>query len=91
MLAAEPCAAACAGGRLLVTVWAFEQEDPRKLAKWQRMAAPPAPAPGSAAADEGRGGGDLDYMVPWHLPFHRMGAAQAAAHAAGGPPPPSPS
>ena len=109
-----------AGGRALVTVWAYEQEEQKLLSKWQRISQPAggAPAAGvtcsgglgsngaSAKVADGQpeaiapGGhahrarstsnpGDscsggsaddsLDYMVPWHLPFHRLEAAAVAA------------
>jgi alkylated DNA repair protein alkB family protein 8 len=58
------------GGRALVTAWAREQSDPRKLAKW-------APIPAA------EGGGRGDFMVPWHLPLHRAEAAAAAPRAEG--------
>lgn len=64
------------GGRALVTVWATEQENKKKLASWMPIdvatgeALPEAPAP---APD--RGG---DYFVPWHLPLVRTEAAAAA-------------
>lgn len=121
------------GGRALVTVWAYEQEEEKLLAKWQRIQQPPdgaavtgrpvrgpddshsssrasgakAACKGSstqsaAAGDDlggsnscggtsvdgsggdngcggGSNGGSLDYMVPWHLPFHRLEAAAVAA------------
>ena len=140
------------GGRLLITVWAKEQEEPRRtLDKWtpfdaggggdgggasgggaaeEDAAAAAAAAAATAEAgvgqgrsegssggssgstigegesNAGRGGGDedeeeedaaalpppaaraagataaSDYLVPWHLPFHRAGAAPAAAAAA---------
>lgn len=85
---------------LQVTVWAVEQEDPKKtIAKWTRIAAPDAApstraAPGrphivsttATAGADAVGGrpdpaskaeGGADYMVPWHLPFHRAGVAAA--------------
>lgn len=104
-----------AGGRALVTVWAYEQEEQKLLAKWQRIEQSPD---GAAASRGGAGNGDstpgsgspssriaagnaastgafattssstegnsLDYMVPWHLPFHRVEAAAIAAHTTGG-------
>eukprot|EP01025_Chloroclados_australasicus_P030710 TRINITY_DN30903_c0_g1_i2.p1 TRINITY_DN30903_c0_g1~~TRINITY_DN30903_c0_g1_i2.p1 ORF type:complete len:368 (-),score=35.30 TRINITY_DN30903_c0_g1_i2:233-1336(-) len=49
------------GGQVLVTVWAVEQENPQKtIAKWEKM-------------EEGEEG---DYLVPWHLPFHRVEAGR---------------
>jgi alkylated DNA repair protein alkB family protein 8 len=50
------------GGRAIVTVWATQQENMGKVAKWQRLE-------GSDAAD---------YLVPWHLPLHRAEASRAA-------------
>ena len=87
---------------MLVTVWAFEQEDPKLLAKWRRIQEPETLAPArhagasTAAATEpasgfdsgppavkddtaGTSGSSLDYMVPWHLPRHRLEAAAVAA------------
>lgn len=96
-------------------MWAYEQEEQKLLAKWQRIEQPPD---GAAASRGGAGNGNstpgssspsssvaagnaastgavattssategnsLDYMVPWHLPFHRMEAAAIAAHTTGG-------
>lgn len=124
-------AATVSGGRALVTVWAYEQEDEKLLAKWQRIQQPPdgaaasgrpargpddghssSRASGAAALSSGSGiqdaatadddagsnsscggnniddgddsgGGSLDYMVPWHLPFHRLEAAAVAARTVG--------
>jgi alkylated DNA repair protein alkB homolog 8 len=118
-----------AGGRALVTVWAYEQEEQKLLSKWQRIqqlagsaaaagvrssdsggsdsvsanltnGQPEGGAPGSPAhrisSTSNHGNGcsgssaddSLDYMVPWHLPFHRLEAAAVAARtvaAAGSP------
>ena len=98
-----------AGGRALITVWATEQENMRKVAKWQPISTPGAAAAASvpAAAERSSGGGQEagpltraaegaeaaagmagggvpsgDYFVPWHLPFHRVEGAAAAAAAA---------
>ena len=108
-----------AGGRALVTVWAYEQEEQKLLSKWQRIpqpagapaagvtisgghgsngastkvagGQPKAGAPGGPAHrrcstsdhDDSCSGGSaddsLDYMVPWHLPFHRLEASAVAA------------
>ncbi|KAL4540055.1 hypothetical protein Ndes2437B_g01611 [Nannochloris sp. 'desiccata'] len=62
------------GGKAIVTVWATEQENMKKVAKWE-------PLLQTEDGEEGRN----DYLVPWHLPMHRveaMGAAQSAAEAA---------
>ncbi|BDA48090.1 probable alkylated DNA repair protein alkB homolog 8 [Coccomyxa sp. Obi] len=58
------------GGRVLITVWASQQEEPGKLAKWE-------PIPSSSGDQEGVQRGD--YFVPWHIPLHRVEAAAAAA------------
>ncbi len=63
-----------AGGKALVTVWAEEQLDAKKLAKWQRM---PAPNLEAASTD----GSDRDYLVPWHVPSHRPETAAISAAA----------
>lgn len=44
-LLAELARALRPGARALVTVWASRQEEPAKLAKWERMRAPPGRAP----------------------------------------------
>ena len=111
------------GGVALVTVWASEQEDPTKLAKWEplsrqcatatldpaedmqdaaadlhrdhrpgassqmppnssRSAAQPElltdcnalPTPEASRVHQAQG---ADYLVPWHIPFHRANAAGA--------------
>jgi alkylated DNA repair protein alkB family protein 8 len=88
----EQLAAALApGGRALVTVWATEQADMGKVARWQAVGG----GRGGAGAEEGAGAerpsaGPLeppshDYLVPWHLPLHRADAAAAAAAAAAAP------
>ncbi|XP_078440790.1 S-adenosyl-L-methionine-dependent methyltransferases superfamily protein isoform X2 [Wolffia australiana] len=65
-------------GRALITVWAREQEDQSKLAKWaplQEAAAPPRPArPLDRIPEE-----DQEFLVPWHVPFHRAEVGSAAA------------
>lgn len=92
-------------------MWAYEQEEQKLLAKWQRIQQQPdgalagRPAAGEAGSGNGSGsdcangaadglvpsgsadlggGGSLDYMVPWHLPFHRLEAAAVAARTLGG-------
>ena len=59
------------GGRALVTVWATEQENMKKVAKWE-----PLTATGETEVSKN------DYLVPWHLPMHRMEAAAAASSGA---------
>ena len=84
------------GGRALVTVWATEQENMRKVRSWQPISAGGAAVDHAAdaaagaqqagstqPAAEGGAVASGDYFVPWHLPFHRAEAA-AAARAAGG-------
>ena len=57
-----------------MTVWAEEQVDAEKLAKWQRM-----PAPGSETETTDVSG--RDYLVPWHVPSHRPETAAISAAA----------
>jgi alkylated DNA repair protein alkB family protein 8 len=59
------------GGRAIVTVWATEQENMKKVAKWE-------PLLQTEDGEEGKN----DYLVPWHLPMHRAEAAAAAAQSA---------
>ena len=66
-----------------MTVWATEQSNMAKVAKWKRTA---VPGPGAAAAAATEAGDAADYFVPWHLPFHRAEAAAAAAGARETPP-----
>lgn len=61
-----------------MTVWATEQENMKKLAKWQHL-----------HQEESKKNEDLeddstgqDYLVPWHLPLHRAEAAAAKDSAA---------
>jgi len=67
------------GGRALVTVWAQEQQDAKKLAKWLPIGAQPGAADASPGSAEDGG----DYFVPWHLPFHRTEAAAVLRQAQG--------
>lgn len=55
------------GGRALVTVWATEQENMKKVAKWEPL----------QSTEEGEVSKN-DYLVPWHLPMHRVEAVAAA-------------
>jgi SAM-dependent methyltransferase len=79
------------GGRALVTVWATEQENMDKVAKWEPIAVPVDSGEGVFAEGTGTGTphaataynnaaavGGQDYLVPWHLPLHRAEAAAAA-------------
>jgi alkylated DNA repair protein alkB homolog 8 len=59
------------GGRGIVTVWATEQENMKKVSKWD-------PLMQTEDGEEGRN----DYLVPWHLPMHRVEAVAAAQSAA---------
>lgn len=61
------------GGRALVTVWATEQENMKKMAKWE----PIKPDSAENGSGDGESGG-RDCLVPWHLPLHRAEAAAAA-------------
>eukprot|EP00873_Tetraselmis_striata_P033272 jgi/Tetstr1/453536/TSEL_040504.t1 len=67
------------GGRALVTVWAQEQQDAKKLAKWLPIGAQPGATDASPGSAECGG----DYFVPWHLPFHRTEAAAVLRQAQG--------
>lgn len=85
------------GGRALVTVWATQQENMRKVRSWRPIDAAAAAAEdaelGSAAADSAAAAAAAagseasevpsgDYFVPWHLPFHRAEAAAAVRQVA---------
>ena len=65
------------GGLALVTVWAKEQEEAKKMKKWKELdhrdknGAEGIPVLGK------------DYLVPWNVPFHRPEAARNAAKEAG--------
>ena len=79
------------GGRALVTVWATEQEKPAlTVAKWTPLDVEKTinvDGKQSNCASETQHSEHehaADYFVPWHLPFHRAGAALAAANATEG-------
>lgn len=81
------------GGRALVTVWATEQEKPAStVAKWAPLDIDKSiDSDGKQKSDcvseaqhSEHGASAADYFVPWHLPFHRAGAALAAANATEG-------
>ena len=55
-------------------MWAEEQLDVEKLAKWQRI-----PAPDSEVKSTDANG--RDYLVPWHVPSHRPETAAITAAA----------
>ena len=57
-----------------MTVWAEEQSDAKKLAKWQRIPVPEPASEAESADDSGR-----DYLVPWHVPSHRPETAAISA------------
>lgn len=70
------------GGRAIVTVWATEQENMKKVAKWQPLAQGKGRSRSDAAQAQEDGGADgegNDYLVPWHLPLHRAEAAAVSA------------
>jgi alkylated DNA repair protein alkB family protein 8 len=61
------------GGRGLVTVWATLQEDPAKtIQRWHKI------QEGSSSSQGGQQQQQEgpDFLVPWHLPFHRAGGLQ---------------
>ncbi len=72
-----------------MTVWATEQENMGKVAKWEHAqvidagpstAGQPLDTRESAGAACSAGtSGTADYFVPWHLPLHRAEAASVAA------------
>lgn len=64
------------GGKALVTAWATQQERMDKLAKWH-MLKEGVEADGK---DTHVCGGD--YLVPWHVPWHRVAATSAQQQAA---------
>ncbi|CAI5473570.1 unnamed protein product [Closterium sp. Yama58-4] len=71
------------GGRVLVTVWAREQENPE-----QEGVGSGAVRPGGGS-EQGKSTGaeaSQEFLVPWHLPCHRVeiGSAAAAQHVASG-------
>ncbi|KAI8102345.1 hypothetical protein M9435_005949 [Picochlorum sp. BPE23] len=57
------------GGRAIITAWATEQENMKKLAKWEPIDAPDPEhdIDGYTTAN--------DYLVPWHVPMHRIEAS----------------
>ena len=59
------------GGLALVTVWAMEQEESKKMKKWKEL----------EHRDHDKDVPVLgkDYLVPWNVPFHRPEAAKAAS------------
>ncbi|KAK3243635.1 hypothetical protein CYMTET_46726 [Cymbomonas tetramitiformis] len=65
------------GGTVLITVWAVEQENPRKtLDRWVPLGSGASPAGAEDEKDARWLGGD--YFVPWQIPFHRAEAAALA-------------
>lgn len=62
-------------GRAIVTVWATEQENMKKIEKWKQIE-------GELDEDEEDCPG-MDYLVPWHLPLHRAEASAAVGAGAG--------
>lgn len=61
------------GGRAIITAWATEQEDMKKVNKWEKIDAP------SRAEQHALLSSPNDYLVPWHLPLHRVEAAELTA------------
>ncbi len=57
------------GGRAIITAWATEQENMKKLTKWE-----PIDAPDPQHDIDGYTSTN-DYLVPWHVPMHRVEAA----------------
>lgn len=64
-------------------MWATEQEQPQKtVERWACMGSSSSGA-GGPSDDAGSSAGSSgarheDYLVPWHLPFHRAGAVATA-------------
>lgn len=56
------------GGRALITSWATEHDDMKKMDKWEKIDAPEEDDPPGYSSPH-------DYLVPWHLPLHRAEAA----------------
>ena len=56
------------GGRALITSWATEHDDMKKMDKWEKIDAPEEGDPPGYSSPH-------DYLVPWHLPLHRAEAA----------------
>ena len=69
-----------------MTVWATEQENMEKVAKWERLHAKVETSSLSKDAESSYGDGNKDsghdYLVPWHLPLYRADAAAAAGASA---------
>ena len=61
------------GGRAIITAWATDQEDMKKLEKWEKIDAPSRTEQHAALSSPN------DYLVPWHLPLHRVEAAELTA------------
>ena len=59
------------GGLALITVWALEQEEAKKVKKWKEL------EHADAGNDKGVAVLGKDYLVPWNVPFHRPEAAKA--------------
>ena len=56
------------GGRALVTSWATEHDDMKKMDTWEKIDAPEVDDPPGYSSPH-------DFLVPWHLPLHRAEAA----------------
>ncbi|UPR03948.1 putative alpha-ketoglutarate-dependent dioxygenase [Chloropicon primus] len=60
------------GGLALVTVWAMEQEEVKKMKKWKELSHGDS-REGASVPVLGK-----DYLVPWSVPFHRPEAGEVA-------------
>ena len=64
------------GGLALITVWAMEQEEAKKMRKWKELEQDVSPGGQDPSQALGK-----DYLVPWNVPFHRPEAANVASKA----------
>lgn len=69
-----------------MTVWATEQENMKKLAKWQPLQQKETREKRKEeqlTLDNNDAALGQDYLVPWHLPLHRAEAAAAKGATSG--------
>ena len=63
------------GGRAIITAWATEQQDMKKLSKWRSIGPPVDNSLNREYSSKN------DYLVPWHLPLHRAEASSVLQEA----------